>query len=305
MKNAIFLATALSLILAACSESSTGPYAPVRSTEGVLRLPLVSTTSNGEQYRLVGATFAISGVEDVIITDTSPDTLLVPLMVGAYSIRLEGDWHIERVGSSPVIVPATLISPNPMAFSITARTTQDVRFLFKVPAEGTLNVGITVDEGGWITGTLDFTYLSPHTTTNEFFPLEGRQVPFTVSFETATFTRDSWDGLSVETGEVTVQFGGTYSEVLHARVAPNLTGGIARFRLARENSNEIFFTGLAVENYDNPLYGLSIYGGTPFRGTLDNDGIPVRQPFPISSFFALSSSRTDYVEGAVEGNGVP
>ncbi|GHG76488.1 hypothetical protein [Comamonas sp. JC664] len=307
MKKSILLATALSFFFVACSESSTGPYAPLRATEGVLQLPLVSTTSNGEQYRLVGATFVITGMEDRIITDTSADTLVVPLLAGTYSIRLEGDWHLERLGpTSATVVAATLISPNPMAFSITARATQDVRFLFKVPAEGTATVGITVDEGGWITGTLDFTYLFPGPSGSEFSPLLDQQVPFTISFETATFSRDYWDGLTVETEGVTVQFGGPYSEVLHARVAPTLTGGTARFQLARTDSNEIFFTNLNMWNDDNPLYGLSVYGGTPFWGRLDHERIPVRQPFTFAeSYFSLHSSSSGFIEGTAEGNGVP
>lgn len=106
---------------------------------------------------------------------------------------------------------------------------------------------------------------------NEFSSLIGQQVPFTIRIETATFTRDYRDGLSVET----------------------------------EDSNEITFTDLIVDNYDNAIDGLLLSGGTPFRGTLDSDRIPVRQPFPFTNYLFLHSTGSGYVEGTAEGSGVP
>ncbi|WP_284667146.1 hypothetical protein [Myxococcus sp. SDU36] len=258
----------------------------------------------------MGATFVITGTESLTITDTSPDTLAVPLMAGAYSIRLEGEWHVERVGTPSEIVPATLISPNPMAFSIVERETLDVRFLFKIPADGNANVGITVDEGGWITGTMSFTEYWPQDPSNEYAELVGQDVPFTISFESAVLTRDYFDGLTVETGELVVQFGGPYSTLLHGNIAKSLNGDTARFQLTRNDSDLIYFhnfmtMGMSVTGYTP--YSLNLSGQHLFRGVLDSERIPVSQPFPFSSEVTLwrYNSSGEYLYGVATGTGTP
>lgn len=299
---------ALAMLIAACGESSsTGPYAPIRANEGVLRLPLVSTTSNGVQYRLVGATFVITGTESLTITDTSPDTLTVPLMAGIYSIQLEGEWHVERVGTPSEIVPVTLISPNPMAFSLAERDARDIRFLFKVPADGNANVGITVDEGGWITGTMRFTGHSPQDPSNEYAELVGQEVPFTISFEFAWLTRNYWRGLTVETNAIVVQFGGSYSALLHGQIARYLSGDMAKFELNRGNSDLLYFDNFTTMGMGSPgatPYHLQMTGRHLFRGVLDSDQVPASQPFPFTTDVLLRRyDSDDRLHGVATGTG--
>ncbi|QDE97899.1 hypothetical protein [Myxococcus xanthus] len=303
MQKLSLAACALAMLIAACGESSsTGPYTPIRATEGVMRLPLVSTAPNGVQYRLVGAVFVITGTESLTITDTSPDTLIVPLVAGTYSIQLEGDWHVERVGTPSEVVPVQLISPNPMAFSLAERDMREIRFLFKLPADGNANVGITVDEGGWITGTMRFTDHWPRDPPSEYAELVGQEVPFTISFEFAYLSRSYWRGLSVATNELVVQFGGPYSALLHDHIARYLSGDTARFELNRGESNLIYFdnfTTMGMSTTGNTPYHLQMTGRHLFRGVLDSEQIPVSQPFPFTTEVTLQ--RYDTSEGMLRG----
>src|SRR4051812_38712525 len=108
---------AIALLVVACGEVA-GPSTPViREGEGLLELPLVSTSA-GRSYKLVGATFAITGPQNATITDTSAESVSLPLMAGTYSIKMNGDWHVERTDAPGVTVPVTLVSPNPLTFTL-------------------------------------------------------------------------------------------------------------------------------------------------------------------------------------------
>ncbi|MGE6758290.1 hypothetical protein ACQKGO_09785 [Corallococcus interemptor] len=191
----------------------------VRDGEGLLELPLVSTSA-GRSYKLVGSTFAITGPQNVTLTDMSADSVSQPLMAGTYSIQLNGDWHVERTDAPGVTVPVTLVSPNPMTFTLGEGEARPVRFLFKVPEDGTANVGIGVDTGGWISGTIQFEPAVgpfPGEPPDFFAEVRGKAVPFLISFESATVTRVSQSGykrVEVLTSPITVQFGGEPAAVL-------------------------------------------------------------------------------------------
>ncbi|NTX54768.1 hypothetical protein [Myxococcus sp. CA039A] len=222
MKKLNLSALLLTLLVAACGGSSGTGLDDVPESEGVIQVPLITTGTGGQTFRLVGATFDITGPKNHTITDTSADTVAVQLPAGGYTIQLQGEWHIERVGAPGQSIPATLISPNPLSFTVAEGEARTVRFLFKTPAEGTTDVGFSVDTGGWLAGTLDFTG-SPIPPSSELYELTGKTVPFAISFESAQVRQgnDSSFGshLMVTTSPVSVQFGGAYSAVLNERVA--------------------------------------------------------------------------------------
>ncbi|WP_121724778.1 hypothetical protein [Corallococcus sp. AB049A] len=210
---------ALALLAVACGEIAETSTPVLRDGEGLLELPLVSTSA-GRSYKLVGATFAITGPQNATLTDTSAETVSQPLIAGAYSIQMNGEWHVERTDAPGVTVPVTLVSPNPMTFILDEGETLPVRFLFKVPEDGTANVGIGVDTGGWISGTIQFDAYDgplPADPPDYFTELRGKSVPFVITFESATLTRvdDYWTKqVQVQTSPITVQFGGAPTVVL-------------------------------------------------------------------------------------------
>lgn len=278
----------LAVWLAACGGSpSTGPQEPVEPAagEGVVQLPLVSTSTDGQRYRLVGASFEITGPRSVTLTDTAADTLSVALTAGTYSIRLTGDWSMERVGPPAQQVAATLISPNPLSFTVIEGQTRTVRFLFKMPGDGNADVGFTVDSGGWVSGTFTFdTLQNSGSLPNPFTSLQGQSVPFVISYETVTLTREQGpeNTLLVRTGPVTVQFGGAYSEVLTGRVAASLQGAPLEFRL-RAQGGQVTFGGFRLMAIRGEPFELELPPSAPFAGALDADGYPAPQPFEYSS----------------------
>ncbi|WP_164014072.1 hypothetical protein [Pyxidicoccus trucidator] len=306
-----FSAVVIALFIAACGGSPSGqPQEPVEPQpgEGVVQIPLVTTSADGQRYRLVGATFTITGPQSVIITDTSTDTVSVPLPAGNYSIRLEGQWSLERVEAPGQPVQASLMSPNPMAFSLVERETLPVRFLFKVPANGTADVGFSVDTGGWFAGTFEFGFLpegpSPF---NTFSVLEGRSVPFVMSWDTATAIRDydGWRSIRVTTGPITVQFGGPYTEVLHDRLATTLRGQTFQFSLMATEQGSILMPSVVIHSRPGTGFELSMDTPPNFSMVLDAEGYPSARPFDFQTPFTLmeiSDSRFGRIQGTARVN---
>ncbi|MBN8465376.1 hypothetical protein JYJ95_02560 [Corallococcus exiguus] len=216
---------ALALLALACGEVSETSTPVIREGEGLLELPLVSTSA-GRSYKLVGATFAITGPQNATITDTSADSVSLALMAGTYSIQMNGEWRVERTDAPGVSVPVTLVSPNPMTFTLGEGESRPVRFLFKVPGDATADVGIGVDSGGWISGSIQFAVRSPPpgSPPDIFAEVVGKSIPFVISFESSTVTRSVDSGekrVLIETAPVTLQFGGeTGTEFQQQFVAP-------------------------------------------------------------------------------------
>jgi hypothetical protein len=117
----------------ACSSGKTPPATGKGADSGGLRMALTAI-ANGHTYRLRQATFTISGPTSTVLeTETQPDApaLTAMLDVGSYSVTLSGPWFLEREDASgPVHVDATLTSPNPATFTITAGATTGVPFQF-------------------------------------------------------------------------------------------------------------------------------------------------------------------------------
>ncbi len=303
MRKLNFSAVVMAVLMMACggAPSPQEPREP-QAGEGVVQLPLITTSADGQRYRLVGATFAITGTQSATITDTSLDTVSVPLPAGNYSIRLEGNWSIERVDAPGQPVQASLISPNPMAFSLSERETRAVRFLFKVPGHGTADVGFTVDTGGWFKGTLNFYPMDPNSPDNALASLGGTNVPFMISWSTATVTRSTMGSdkaLNVNAGPLTIQFGGPYSELLHDRIAPALQSVPLYFDIIAMNDGRLFFTGFNLEQFQGERFGLRMEAPMYFTGALDADGYPAPRPFNVEAPVTLR--KMGFPGGAVSG----
>ncbi|AKJ00496.1 putative lipoprotein [Archangium gephyra] len=251
---------------------------------GTLQLPLSTPGADGKVYRLVGATFHITGTQTVTVSDTAADTVQTTLQAGSYTIELASGWTMERADAPGVAVPATLRSPNPLPFFVKKNETTQVRFLFKLPGEGTADVGIHVDSGGWFAGTLRFDVLDgDFGPMNPYSGLVGTSVPFVLSFESFTVTHDSWDKTThMETGPATLQFGGAPSEQLE-RVAASLKGRPFFFSLRLDSSGKAFLMGSSLYNPESSLQFEILSSFESFTAVLDSDGYPVFSPIAFEA----------------------
>ena len=118
---------------------------------------LALTTGSAERsFRLRDGIFAVDGQMPTELS--SEDALDSPALtqvmpVGSYDITLLDGWHLERLeGALAEPVDATLVSENPLAFSIEAGATTQVSFRFQTAdaelalGDGNLAVSIAVDE---------------------------------------------------------------------------------------------------------------------------------------------------------------
>ena len=281
MQLRILGACVLALLVVACGG---GTVAPEQQEKGTARLPLTSPSSNGKLYRLVGATFEFAGPQTVTVTDTSTDTVMVPLTVGAYTAKLGGSWRLEDAAAPGTTVLAQLVSPNPLPFFVTKNSVSEVRFQFKLAGDGTADVGFQVDKGGWLAGTIQFTALeSPGS--GLFDALVGKSVPFLLSYESGTLLREAYYSKEVVViaDLATVQFGGPPSDVL-ARAAASMKGSTISFSLRANPDGRVEFGGLIPRNSPSPdAFRLDMMGGPSFVGALDSEGYPALRPFETES----------------------
>lgn len=144
-------ACALFLFPSALLGCSSLPPAPI----GHLSLALASGAGDS-LIRLRNARFELTGTENLELdSEDSPllNTLERPLPEGAYQLHLLDGWFLEdALSAQPSPVPATLLSENPVEFSIETGRTTDITFRFQSDAgpvslsgEGQLTIGIEVD----------------------------------------------------------------------------------------------------------------------------------------------------------------
>lgn len=273
--------------------------------EGTMRLPLVSGPApDGTRYRLVGATFNIVGPQTVTITDTSADTVQTTLQAGDYTVELAGSWQMERVDAPGTPVQVQMLSPNPLPLFITKDETTQLRFLFKYPGDGTAELDIGVDDGGWLAGTIHFTELAdPNGTPTPFSELVGKSVPFLISFPTSTATKSTWSkSLHVATAPVTFQFGGSPSTLLQ-RAAADLSGVSINFDLMERSNGLIEFSDMHMSGTSGEFH-LYVSRSDPFPGQFDDEGYPARRPFEFDTTVQLYGGGNG-VWGTVTVNGSP
>ncbi|AKJ00495.1 hypothetical protein [Archangium gephyra] len=270
---------------------------------GTLQLPLTST-SGGKVYRLVGAAFHITGPQTVTVTDTAADTVQTTLEAGAYTIELASGWRMERADAPGTAVPAALLSPNPLTFTVKKDELSQVRFMFKLPGDGTADVGIHVDSGGWFAGTIRVDSLEGDSgPTNPYSGMLGKSVPFLISFESFTASHDSGPVTLVHTSPITVQFAGVPSEQLE-RVAAALNGSMLSFKLRRFSSGSVDFNGGVVENLAADVRLELSFGSDPFVGLMDAEGYPVFRPFETELHLRLRDGSVGF-SGMTDVNAAP
>ncbi|WNG54787.1 hypothetical protein F0U59_08375 [Archangium gephyra] len=294
-------ASVLALVVVACGG---GTLTAEPQEAGTLQLPLTSTSSDGKVYRLVGATFNITGTQTVTVTDTAADTVQTPLQAGAYTIQLASGWTMERADAPGTAVPATLLSPNPLTFTVKKEQISQLRFMFKLPGDGTADVGIHVDSGGWLAGTIHVEVSDGSgPDVDPYGELVGKDVPFLISFESFTTSRDGFGVTAVHTGPVTVQFGGVPSEQLE-RVAASLEGSMFSFTLRRSGSGAVDFGGGRIENLEADIRLELFPGWIPFTGLLDAEGYPLFRPFETGSHAELRDASIGF-QGMSDVNAAP
>jgi hypothetical protein len=301
-------ACVLALVLASCGGEST----TVEQQEmGTLRLQLLSSSSGGRVYGLKGATFTITGPQTVTLSGETPDaSLQTTLQAGAYTIQLGDGWHLEDLAAPGTAVSAQLLSPNPLPFFVTKGELTEVRFQFKLPGEGSADVGIVVDNGGWLAGTIQFTEREPYgAPPGTFDELVGKSVPFLITYNTATYTKDSYYGkaLRVESGPVTVQFGGAPSELLD-RAASSLKGARIMYELRTAGpAGVLYFAGLMWTTPTPEAFRIEFGPMDSFQGAVDGEGFPAKRPFEtnIHDFVLRDGMSSDGARGPSTLSGQP
>lgn len=146
----LLLLTTLGLWLGGCGSEDPG-----KLNTGRVDAQLVTTAASGTSYRLESVTLTIDGPTPTTLVgdDTDPDEtiLAAELDAGAYTAILEPGWTLVRLDEEgPVPEEATLLSPNPAAFTITSGAVTSLTLTFQTSggviqfAPGTLEVDIDV-----------------------------------------------------------------------------------------------------------------------------------------------------------------
>ena len=140
------------LLAVGCHAAEDDRASPV----GTATMALSATGNGGNQYELQTAQVRFTGPTTTTVTADPADELLeVDLTPADYSVRLLTGWQLARLdGGVATVVPATLVSQNPVNISIIAGQISPVDFLFDVSGElipfgfGRASVSISVFEGG-------------------------------------------------------------------------------------------------------------------------------------------------------------
>src|SRR5688572_4483838 len=126
----LFATTALGL--AACA---------TEETTGQVELSLTGTSASGTIYRLRDAELTITGAGSNLVrrTEDDPTRIVINqrLDIGNYDLRVAAGWRLERIRPDGFAdtVEATLISPDPLPFTITAETFTPVILRFRTDGE--------------------------------------------------------------------------------------------------------------------------------------------------------------------------
>ena len=282
---------------------------------GAVELPLKTIGSDGATYKLAGAKFQIEGTQSVAVNDTSADTVVVPLQAGPYTILLKNGWHMERVDGPGGTVDAALVSPNPQSFVVKNGLNTAVTLRFKRNA-GEVDIGFTLDGGGWITGTFTIDYnpavVNGTPSTHAFDTVVGKPIQFAITWASATLAKaDTSDfpplkELSVTTSPVSIQFGGDPDALLSAKFPPTIDGTSLIFNLIAAPPGKVQLDGFNLFGPAAPEYfAIEIHGGPARPGHLDSAGYPTSQTisFPganvILRRYITPFAMTDYASGSV------
>ena len=135
-----------SLLPTACDGGST-TIVDALPEHGQLQLNLIGVSNAGNAYRLRQAIIVVQGSSSTTFlnSDEDPDStrLGASVAVGVYSAFLQEGWFLERLsdsGGTPQPLQATLLSPNPVGFSVAGGQSTLVPLRFSVGNE-TVDVG--------------------------------------------------------------------------------------------------------------------------------------------------------------------
>lgn len=125
---------------------------------GQLDVGLLAYGSAGTPYRLRSAILMIQGPDQTLFFDTEEDptatTLSATVTPGAYGSFLQEGWRLERADEPSAPLVATLLSPNPDLFNVSAGERARLALRFRVESDvvttepGGFDIAIEVDEGG-------------------------------------------------------------------------------------------------------------------------------------------------------------
>jgi hypothetical protein len=137
--------------LAGCSVDATEEADATGSVSMALR-----SVTNGTEYRLSNASFQIDGLVSTTLasSDMAGETVLSAVLpVGGYTSTLANGWVLQRNdGGTFVNVQATLVSQNPVAFTISEGSTTSLVYQFDTDGtiisigSGNLAISIAVNE---------------------------------------------------------------------------------------------------------------------------------------------------------------
>lgn len=154
------LAAAVACLTSIACGSSVGPESIAGTADsGTVNVALTVAGSDGQQYRLLGASLAVTGPTTRTIP-ADADNVSAVLKAGTYNVLLEGAWRLEAASAPGVPVEADLVSPNPQSFSISVASTTPVTFKFKPKTLG--QVAFTpsyVTTGGFVRGSFTLSSL--------------------------------------------------------------------------------------------------------------------------------------------------
>lgn len=122
------------------------------SATGVLSVNLTGTAPTGTVYRLRDASITVDGPTPTVFNtedDPSRTSLSADVDPGDYSATVQSGWRIERLdGTNATTVSATLISDNPVLFTVLAQQRTSVPLTFRIDGEDvpfTQGYDITLD----------------------------------------------------------------------------------------------------------------------------------------------------------------
>lgn len=298
--KATWMAGILVGLLIACGQGGTASPSSATDGEGLASLSMSGTGSDGAVYRIVGWSLRFEGPESRAIPETEAETISVPLKTGAYTVALEGAWHVERADAPGVPVDVVLVSPNPLGFVVRTNEQTPVRFLFKLAAEGSATVTMGIDGGGWISGAFQVVSIDDPQNTHVFDELRTAQsLTFTISYASSQVQRQP-PRTTLDAGPLTVQFGQPASAFLDGELAPALSAGTLHVDLFSSMSGivvgvqPIFFMNGNAPDYE---LGLALFD---VPGTLDLDGSPLLgawQTAPTVQMSLKKGTTTAYLTG--------
>jgi hypothetical protein len=274
---------------------------PVAQT-GTLEIPLSTTTPSGDQYRLVGATFDVTGPAFSEQIVDQPDDLLISraVPVGVYDVELQGRYRLEKnIDGVWTTVPALLLSPNPQVGLVVASdaVTQAI-FRFRTRegevafAPGELDILIEVEPAGALCGagaacltggftlTTDLPVVNDVLSTGAFAHLLGVPVTFGVSFTPGLIEPNAMAFgrcVRMAADDATVTFAGDPTGFLQSVFAPNLAGSQAFLGFCSDGLGGVTFEGVNFADTPNQ-WGFEL-GSTPVSLALDGAGFPMPASF--------------------------